>query len=180
MKKFLNILSLLSLAACFQVALSGKHHKKQLSAEGYLQHSLPSDLVFGIDPLPADRLMLITKAPKVIKASTVKTITEINATVVAQAPDPFVPKEVIDPPPDPSSSAKLSVNPTLSVVTGSSSLAPGATVVTTDELLQLLELEGKSNFNVTPRVVVPFEMPHSQTPAAPVLNSKARYIKRWK
>ena len=179
MKKIYNILSLVSLLVCFQVALPGKHHKVP-PITGYLESSLPKELIFGIDPLPADRLMLITKAPKVIKTSVdLTTILEANATVSEPPEEPVVVKETIDPP-DSSSSSTLSVNPTLSVATGDSPFAPGVTVVTTDELLQLLELENKSNFKTTPRVIVPFEMPHSQTPAAPVLNSKARYIKRWK
>ena len=178
MKKFYNILSLVSLLVCFQVALPGKHHKVP-PVTGYLKSSLPKDLIFGIDPLPADRLMLITKAPKVIKTSLdLKTILEANATVTTPT-DPFIVKQTIDPP-DSSPGSTLSVNPTLSFVAGDSPFAPGVTVVTTDELLQLLELENKSPFKTTPRVIVPFEMPHSQTPAAPVLNSKARYIKRWK
>ena len=178
MKKFYNILSLVSLLVCFQVALPGKHHNVP-PAKGYLKSNLPKELKFGIDSLPADRLMLITKAPKVITTSVdLTTILEANATVTTPT-DPFIVKQTIDPP-DPSPSSTLSVNPTLSVATGDSPFAPGVTVVTTDELLQLLELENKSIFNTTPRVIVPFEMPHSQTPAAPVLNSKARYIKRWK
>ena len=179
MKKIYNILSLVSLLVCFQVALPGKHHKVP-PATGYLKSSLPPDLIFGIDALPADRLMLITKAPKVIKTSLdLTTILETNATVTTLPDEPVVTKETIDPP-DASSGSTLSVNPSLSVVAGDSPFATSGVVVTTDELLQLLELENKSNFKTTPRVIVPFEMPHSQTPAAPVLNSKARYIKRWK
>lgn len=178
MKKFYNILSLVSLLGCFQTALPGKHHNIP-PVTGYLKSSLPTELIFGIDPLPADRLMLITKAPKVITTSVdLTTILEANATV-STSTEPVVTKETIDPP-DFSSSSTLSVNPTLSVVAGDSPFASGVTVVTTDELLQLLELENKSIFKTTPRVIVPFEMPHSQIPAAPVLNSKARYIKRWK
>lgn len=179
MKKIYNILSLVSLLVCFQVALPGKHHKLP-PVTGYLQSSLPKDLIFGIDALPADRLMLITKAPKVITTSLdLTTILEANATVTTLPDEPVAVKETIDPP-DASSGSTLSVNPTLSVVAGDSPFATSGVVVTTDELLQLLELENKSIFKTTPRVIVPFEMPHSQTPAAPVLNSKARYIKRWK
>ena len=152
--------------------------KKQPIDSGYLANTLPPALAFGSDPLPADRLMLVTKAPTIMAPPVIVTTTETNATVSA-LPIPLDPpvKMIIDPPP--ATVPTLSVNPA-DPNTAISTAQRGLTVVTTDDVLDLLELENNNPFTHQPRVVVPFEMPFSQTPATPVLNSKARYIKRWK
>ena len=154
---------------------------KKKPASGYLEHTLPSTLAFRIDPLPADRLMLVTKAPTIPTDPVfLKSGPDANQTVTALPVSPIPPvAEVIDPPPVIVPS--LSVLPSASGPVAVTPIIPkGAAVVMTDDLLELLEMEGKNPFDQQPRIIVPFEMPFAQTPAVPVLNSKARYIKRWK
>ena len=200
MKKFTTITIIAMLSASFgnglladgksfflgnKGLLSGKKDAAQLKqSNGYLKHSLPTALSFGVDPLPADRLMLVTKAPKIPDTipAVVSTVADDNTTVPA---DPFKPTETIDPPPPLTPTA-----PTLAVpaLNNPSVLRPQGTpvlpsvVVTTDELLDILEIDSKSPARGKAGIVVPFEMPFSRTPAPAVYNSqtKTRYVKRIK
>lgn len=189
MKKIFSISLLLSLFAVLQVGLLAadkEDRQREKEDSGYLKHVFPTALSFGIDPLPVDRMMLVTKAPKFLQLPTPPSLPGVsvldgNKTV---STDPSVgPTETIDPP------ASLLADPALAVPAPSLILSPSrfqrpvlgsSTIVTSDEVLQLLELGGASTLNSKQRIIVPFEMPFSQTPSAAVLSSKARYIKRIK
>jgi len=177
------IVSILLTAALSMVGVPawGKNLRKdKKSTDGYLERTLPSVLSFAVDPLPAARMMLVTKAPKapisLPPASPVAL--DLNKT----APPAVV--ETIDPPISPTPT--LSVPSSITVMPSVSPLRPGApvivppVVVTTDDVLELLELDSTPSSKIKPSIIVPFELPFSQTPSAAVLNSKARYIKRWK
>ena len=186
MKKTFSISSLLFL---FVVLLQGgllaankKDKKQQDDAKGYLKHVFPTQLTFGIDPLPADRMMLITKAPQTLKPPVPPSpALDLNVTVTTDPP--VVPEETIDPP------VSTLVEPTLPVSASSLVLpqsgfrgsTPGSsTIVTSDEVLQLLQLGNESTLKSKHGIVVPFEMPYSQAPSSAVLSSRGRYIKRIK
>ncbi|MFP6901888.1 MAG: hypothetical protein VCA36_13155, partial [Opitutales bacterium] len=147
------------------------------------QHSLPSALSFGVDAFPTDRLMLVTKAPKIPDLTPIITtpVIDANQSAVIVPPQPTV---TIDPPPLIPSAPTLAIpalsNP--SVLRPYVSSVLPSVIVTTDELLDLLEIDSRSPDKVRTGVIVPFEMPFSQTPGAAVYNSKTqtRYIKRIK
>ena len=164
----------------------GPDPKDKKQTNGYLRHALPIELTFGIDPLPADRLMLVTKAPRILtELPLIKAPppppgfgADANGTSVPEIKlEPLI---TVDPPP-----------PTLSVPAPDSLGAPsvlvpqaGSSITTTDQVIQLLEMRAKnpSSSGLEHHIVVPFQMPHSQTPSAGVFKSKTetRYIKRIK
>jgi hypothetical protein len=185
MKKTPFILILFSLLAVFHGGLLAAkkevNQRQKANASVYLKHVFPSALSFGIDPLPADRMMLVTKAPKLNTGAAPlpqASVVESNSTT-----EIFPPLEIIDPPasllaepalPVPPSHLMLPGTGLRRVNSGSSSL------VTSDEILRLFQLDGDSTLKSKQSIIVPFELPHAQTPPAAVLSSRARYIKRIK
>ncbi|MBO93560.1 MAG: hypothetical protein CMI32_01505 [Opitutales bacterium] len=184
MKKHQFIVSILLSLALFPAGLFawGKDSRKdKRNTAGYLEQSLPQTLVFDVDPLPADRLMLVTKAPKALPSVplVLPIAADSNKTVTSATP-----VATIDPPPR-VPHPTLSVPAPATIISNPTTLRPSPmvvppVVVTTDDILDLLELETKSPSKAKPTIIVPFELPFSQTPSSGVLSSEARYIKRWK
>jgi len=165
----------------------GPDSKEKKQSNGYLRHALPIELSFGIDALPADRMMLVTKAPKIltdlplIKAPPPPPGFAGDANSTATPEPALEPVVTVDPPPP-----VLSV-PAPDALGSPSVLVPqvGSRITTTDQVIQLLELRAKNpsaSGLEHHHIVVPFQMPHSQAPSAGVFKSKTetRYIKRIK
>lgn len=184
MKKTTITLTLFSLLTVFHGGLLAAkkevRQRQKANASTYLKHVFPAALSFGIDPLPADRMMLVTKAPKISSAAALSptSVAESNATT-----EIFPPLETIDPPVSLLPEPALPVPPAHLLLSGvglRSMKSASSSLVTSDEILQLLQLGGDTTLKSKQSIIVPFEMPHAQTPSAAVLSSQARYIKRIK